>query len=128
MEQIIKDGSLDSGHYLKDSGDSDENNFEPEGANPTLPGFTKSNLNRHYRDHGGQYPGLTKQQYQLKALDLVRAPVGGDIVGYKAKDGAIVRYNTATNDFTKSYSTGMATLYKPDDGIAYYERDKSRRG
>jgi hypothetical protein len=126
---LSNDGGPGSGRYPKGSGGKDENSFEPEGENPSIPGFAKKrNLNKHYADHGKQYPGLTKQQYQQKALDLVRSPVGGDVIGYKSRDGAIVRYNTATNDFVKAYSTGIATMYKPDDGLAYYERDKKKKG
>ena len=65
--------------------------------------------------------------YQQKALELAQSAVGGDILGYKAKDGAIVRYNKATNDFAKAYSTGIATYYKPSDGMKYYQRDKEKQ-
>lgn len=127
-ETTETDGGPGSGRYPKGSGGNDENSYDPDGANPSIPKSTKHNLNRHFRRHGGQYPDLTKQQYHQKALELARSPVGGDIVGYKAKDGAIVRYNTSTNDFVKAYSTGVCTMYKPDDGVEYYERDKERRG
>ena len=112
----------------KETGDKQP--LSATGANPSLPTFTPENLDRHWggdRDHSSEYPGLTKAQYEERALELLRSATNEDVSGYKAADGAVVRYDKANNDFVKGYDTGVATMFKPDDGEAYYQRDKKKR-
>jgi pyocin large subunit-like protein len=71
---------------------------------------------------------MSMEEYVEKAGTLARSEVGGDIVGYKAQDGAIVRYNKATNDYAKAFETGVATMYRPDDGEDYFNRAMRREG
>ena len=67
-------------------------------------------------------------EYVRKSGELARSKVGGDIIGYKASDGAVVRYNIATNDWVKAYDTGVASMYKPERGMAYYDDAKQIDG
>jgi hypothetical protein len=53
-------------------------------------------------------------------------PVGGDVLGYARPDGAIVRYDVKANDYVVAFTTGISTLFKPDDGIDYYKRWKAK--
>jgi len=103
------------------------------GANTGLLGFTTRNLNRHFgvgekNDHSGQYPQFTKEQYAQRALELASSPVGKNVLGYKALrgifKGSIVRYDILTNDWVRGTPSGIATMFKPDDGAAYFERIK----
>ncbi len=101
------------------------------GANPTIPGMTQKALDAHWggmRDHSDQYPSFTREQYAERARALVRSPVGSNIDGYKAVNGAIVRYDKVTNDFVKAFNTGVATMYKPEDGEAYFSRRMLKEG
>ena len=103
------------------------------GANPDLPGFTSKNLEKHFgsgfnSDHSLQYPGFTKEQYAQRAHNLVKSEVCGNILGYKATNGAIVRFDESTNDFVKGTSTGIKTMFKPDEGTQYFERQMLRDG
>lgn len=59
----------------------------------------------------------------MAAVKLAEAPVDGDILGHIDKNGDIVRYNAKTNDFVKAnLSEGIRTMFKPDEGIVYYQR------
>jgi hypothetical protein len=42
---------------------------------------------------------LTEEEYQAKALDLLKREVSGDIEGYETKRGKVVRWNKSTNDY-----------------------------
>ena len=93
------------------------------GANPDLPIMTKKVQNEH-RKHlreGKSYPGMSMKEYAQKSADLARSPVGGDIDGYRASDGSIVRYNRAANDWVRAYDTGVATMFKPKRKEKYFE-------
>ena len=99
----------------------------PSGANEFIVrGFkSKQSFNNHWRDHGEQYPGFTLEQYEQRALELIEEPVGGNILGHIDKVGVLIRYDKATNDFVKGLPIkGVFTMFKPDDGINYYETRK----
>lgn len=96
------------------------------GENKFKKGFTKNNLEVHFGvngKHTKEYPGWTKEKYNEEALKLVQSATSDDILGYKRKDGSVVRYRISTNDYVAGYpNDGIATMYKPRDGIAYYNR------
>lgn len=90
-------------------------------------GFNKHNLQVHHERHRNEYPELSPKQYQRRALDLVQKPVGGDIMGYKNDKGQVIRYDKKTNDFVKGHpDKGIATMFKPDQGIEYFNRQKEK--
>ena len=119
------------------SGDNKEigtlDNPSATGANPDLPGFTEKSLTKHFgsgfsSDHSGQYPLFTKEQYAQRAHKLLKTPVSDNILGYKALNGDIVRFDESTNDFVKGGKTGIKTMFKPNEGTKYFERQMLRDG
>ena len=101
------------------------------GANPSIPSMAVQNLERHWgsgakSDHSGQYPGFTREDYSKRAVELIRMATDENISGYRAQNGAIVRYDRRTNDYVKGYRTGVATLFKPDDCERYYQRTRQK--
>lgn len=95
------------------------------GANRFEKGFSKANLKRHIKKHGSEYPGLSSEEYDQYALELIQQPVSKDVLGYKTVDNAVVRYRMSTNDFVKGYpQTGIATMFKPkrdpEKGLRYF--------
>lgn len=77
---------------------------------------------RNGRTHREEYPQFqTAEEYEAYALELLEMPVGGDILGHKDGHGNVIRYNRKTNDFAKGNpNTGVRSLYKPEQGEAYY--------
>jgi len=113
------------------TGGNDPPKFSATGANPSLPPFTGSALDNHWggkNDHSGEYPNFTKEQYAERALNLVRSSVSKGVLGYKAANGSIVRYDKAANDFVKGHDTGIATMFKPKSGEAYFNRQIKKDG
>jgi len=99
----------------------------PSGANPRLNGFTAKNLKRHFggggkSDHSGQYKGYTQAQYASRAERLVRSATSRNVLGFRATDGSIVRYDRRTNDFVRSGDRGIRTMFKPTNGLVYFNR------
>jgi len=98
-------------------------NYKATGANPDLPGFIEASLENHWggaRGHSVEYTRMSKAQYAQRAHDLV--------LGYKAADGSIVRYDKTTEDFVKGYNTGIATMFKLKGGEERFKRLMSREG
>jgi len=102
--------------------------YSATGVNPSIPEMTAATQLRHAKhlQKGKSYYGMSMPEYVQKASELVRSAVGGDILGFKESDGAIVRYNKATRDFVKGYSTGVATMFKPSSGIEYFEHQREK--
>jgi len=100
------------------------------GANPLIPSMSLKAQARHLKHlrEGASYPNVSMEEYVRMSGELARLAVGGDILGYKAKDGAIVRYNTATNDWVKAYESGVASMYKPKRGLDYFTDTKNSDG
>ena len=58
-------------------------------------------------------------------MELIQMPTGGNIIGHKDEKEIITRYNVETNEVVKGRpDRGIYTLFKPDDGIEYYNRKK----
>lgn len=84
-------------------------------------------------DHSAQYAkdGITTfEQYVERACDLLEMKCSsGGIRGYKTKMGYICRYDPVTNDFTVGHPLiGILTMFKPDDGAKYFEKNKKKEG
>lgn len=112
-----------SGYNIADHMCNGSSVLSASGANPSLLPFTSKTLNNHWggkSDHSDEYPELSKGLYAELAHDLVCAATSETVLGYRAADGSIVRYNKSTNDFVKSGSKGIRTMFKPKRGIAYF--------
>ena len=78
-------------------------------------------------DHSREYLSYTKKQYAQEALDLVQAATSDTILGYKNSGGQVVRYDTKNNNFVKGHpDIGIATMFKPIEGITYFFAEKSK--
>jgi hypothetical protein len=100
-------------------------NISGGGENKFEAGFSHENLARHWRggasDHSWQYPGYTKERYAKEALSLIQSATSNTVVGYKNELGQIVRYDTVANNFVIGHpGIGIATMFKPTQGIEYY--------
>ena len=118
---------------IMESGGSGQHKLKATGENPDLPGFTNKNLDIHFggggiSDHRNQYPNMTQEQYAQLAHALVRSAVTDTILGYLATKGksvgTIVRYNVTTNDWVRGSSTEIVTMFKPTNGIEYFNKIK----
>ena len=96
------------------------------GANPYMPAFTESNLESHWASHKNEYTGMTKEQYAQRAHDLIRSATSESILGYKSKNGSIVRYDKNTHDFVQGFDTGIATMFKLKGGESRFNKKKQR--
>ena len=106
------------------------NGYSATGANPSIPDMSPATQARHAKhlQPDKSYPGMTMEEYVKKSGELARSAVGGDIEGYMASDGAIVRYNRVTNDWVKAYDTGVASMYKPGRKNTYFNDTKLTDG
>lgn len=88
---------------------------------------TQKLLDSHYDKHvvkQKEYGSISKQQYLEKAQDIIGSD-SPNVISKKRLDGSRVFYNKETNDFVVLSKDGyIQTLFKPKDGIDYYNRQK----
>lgn len=120
------------------SGKISSDEVSATGANSLkIKGFpNKQKLNNHWqngRTHQAEYKKdniLTKEQYEKRGVQLAESAVDGkNILGYKTKEGHICRYDVTKNDYVKAdINKGLRTLFKPDNGVNYYNDMKNKEG
>lgn len=102
-----------------------------------VKGFpNKQKLNNHWqngRTHAGEYKSdgiTTKEHYEKRGVELAESAADGKkILGYKTKEGFICRYDVKKNDYVKAdVNKGLRTLFKPTEGIDYFNYWKGKEG
>ena len=103
----------------------------------SVKGFpSKQKLNNHWqngRTHADEYKDdgiTTKEQYEKRGVELAESAADGKrIFGYKTVEGFICRYDIKKNDYVKAdINKGLRTLFKPKDGIDYFNSKKAEEG
>lgn len=129
-----------SGNGVDKAGEKDYNNYadyyeyiSASGPNEFDCGFSPDNLLEHWygsetvHSHKAEYEkrGMNMKQYGERALELVQMPTSKTILGYKDKDGCVIRYDTVTKDFVKGHpKKGIKTMFEAE--LSYYERQKHK--
>ena len=67
-----------------------------DGENSFGAGFEKKSKKRHLKKHLHQFPGMSEREYEQRGIKLAESKVGGDVEGFRAKNGNIVRYDRKT--------------------------------
>lgn len=104
---------------------------DPQGANKFVNQRWTSRKTRdyHFEKHAHEYGGDTRY-YTRYGLNLIQKACDENIRGYvRADEQTIIRYDISNNDFAigkvGEYG-GLITLYKPKDGMAYFERQRRK--
>lgn len=93
-------------------------------ADPKPTEFRRGELERHFGEHAGEWPkGMTREQYDRGAKELLSRPPGGDILGHTRPNGDIMRYNKAKNEIAVMSRDGtLRTYFRPSGGLGYWNR------
>lgn len=78
-------------------------------------------LSEHYSKHGIEMGFASAKEYQAGAVAVIENPAALHKV--ESEDGDAIYYLKSTNEFVVVSTDGyIRTYFKPDDGIAYYNR------
>lgn len=92
---------------------------------PQTNGFQNSvALTDHFVKHRDDFGVTTEAQYEQLADVFCGGPMDANTTQHiRSSDGAILRYNSVTNEFGVVGTDGcIRTYFKPRQGIAYYLR------
>lgn len=86
-------------------------------------------LDEHYEKHGGEFGGISKQDYLRLAQQLRDAEIGDTVLQTVRSDGVTTRFDRQTGAFVAINRDGtIRTFFKPNDGERYYRRQAERVG
>ena len=93
----------------------DKNNIETNFKSQDL-------LDSHYDKHKGEFGSITKDEYLMKANELINSE-GDNILTKVRNNGDILYYNSSTNEFAVKTKDGfLRTFFKPSEGLEYFKR------
>ena len=108
-----------SGNSLKDENSGNVGNYQQA----TYSFSNEESLNSHFQKHGYEFGYTTKEQYLQGAIEVIENP--SSLKKTEAEDGDYVYYLQSTNEIVFVSPTGtIRTYFKPDDGIAYFNRQQ----
>lgn len=83
---------------------------------------TEKSLNGHFKDHGKEFGGITIEEYQKMASDLLSKQTSDKILGYQTEHRR-VRYDVENNVYVLGNPKvhKINTMFKPDLGKEYYD-------
>lgn len=95
-----------------------------------IQGFSdKKLLDKHLDKHLKEYENFSPDDYVARAIELLDHPVDSDIKGFIGNNDKVYRYDVHNNDFAvKNKSGTIATLFKPKQGLTYWERQVKKYG
>ena len=132
---VAKDLMDDIGRFGDDAGKLGNKAGDTAGAGNSSHIWSKgpeptpsANAYRHWKDHGSDFPQYRNaKEYAEGANDFVRNPPDGTLskVRTDRSPGDTVYYHPGTNTFAvKSKDGTVKTMFKPQDGKDYYDRQK----
>ena len=90
--------------------------------------FNKKTLKDHFSRHGKQMDCTTAEEYNAKAVSFANTINKEKYESFVAKNGSTYKYDASTNRLAVISKFGIVvTYYKPDDGRAYYLKEKEKR-
>jgi hypothetical protein len=91
-------------------------------------GFTsRRSLEDHFDKHGAEFGKITIDEYLAAAKALRDAPLSKDVLELVRADGVITRFDKRTGNFIAFHDDKtIRTLFRPNDGEAYFRRQADR--
>ncbi|MCU0867706.1 MAG: hypothetical protein MUC36_28310 [Planctomycetes bacterium] len=88
---------------------------------------SRRSLEDHFDKHGAEFGRITIDEYLAAAKALRDAPVSKDVLEIVRADGVITRFDKRTGNFVAFHDDKtIRTLFRPNDGEAYFRRQGQR--
>ncbi len=95
----------------------------PEAAEIPYSFRTEELWTDHWKKHGEEFGGVTKEEYLRKANELILSEDPALLTKAEKEDGDTLYYLESTNEFLVLSPDGyIRTYFKPGAGIDYYNR------
>jgi len=99
----------------------------PAPRHPEIGFRGQEQLREHFRKHGREFHAHSAEAYLRLAQSLRDRRRGGGVLEFVRNDAVTCKFDRATGAFVAYNSDGtLRTFFRPTDGEAYFERQKSR--
>jgi hypothetical protein len=96
-------------------------------THPEIGFRSPERLDEHYRKHGREFGDVTRDEYLRIAQSLRDRPAGGAVQEAVRADSVVTRFDRADGAFVAfDPDLVIRTLFKPNDGEAYFLRQAAR--
>lgn len=101
---------------------------QPQRGENRAVGFeTHEKLVEHYRKHGAEFGGISREEYLRLAQELRDRPSGNGVLESIRADRVVTRFDRADGAFLAfNPDLTIRTFFKPNDGEAYFVRQSHR--
>jgi hypothetical protein len=98
---------------------------ERHAVDETIGFASHEKLVQHYRKHGNEFGAISMADYLRFAQHLRDRPAGESVLEFIRRDGVVSRFDRESGAFI-AFNTDktIRTLFKPNDGEAYFHRQK----
>lgn len=82
---------------------------------------------KHYKKHRDEFDGLTEDEYEVCARELMLADASDDVMRLVRADGSVSKYRISTNEFAVGNKDGsIRTYFKPITKEVYWQDELDR--
>jgi hypothetical protein len=100
---------------------------DSEPRHPEIGFRSRERLMEHFRKHGREFRVKKSADYLRLAQLLRDRPRSDDVLEFVRNDAVTCKFDRASGAFVAYNSDGtLRTFFRPNDGEAYFERQKSR--
>lgn len=100
---------------------------DSEPRHPEIGFRNRERLMEHFRKHGREFGAKKAADYLRLAQRLRDRPRSDDVLEFVRNDAVTCKFDRASGAFVAYNSDGtLRTFFRPNDGEAYFERQKSR--
>lgn len=110
-----------------ESAETESSAAHAEPRHPEVGFRSRERLLEHFRKHGREFGVKKSADYLRLAQTLRDRPRSDEVLEFVRNDAVTCRFDRASGAFVAYNSDGtLRTFFRPNDGEAYFERQKSR--
>jgi pyocin large subunit-like protein len=90
-------------------------------------GFSDQSLKEHYDKHAKEFPGISKKEYNERAIKFKEEKRSKDIEQFESQTGLTFKFNKRTNEFMIYKRDGeIMTYFNPKNPLSYWKTQRSK--
>ncbi len=117
---------LDRAQSLRDVSAREAARF-PNIRHPGIGFATRQKYLDHFEKHGREFGRISAREYLLMAQDLRDRRADRGVLEFTRRDGVVTRFDRGSGAFLAfNRNLTIRTFFKPNDGEAYFKRQRYR--
>jgi pyocin large subunit-like protein len=90
-------------------------------------GFSEQTLEKHYNKHAKDFPEISKNEYNKRAIKFKEETPNKDTEQFESRSGLTFKFKERTNEFMIYKRNGeIMTYFKPKNPLSYWKTQRSK--